>query len=115
MGLKRVVKGLAAGAVLAAVASLIVSMKEEKNKKAAKELSRVAHGIKERVAKHAKKLGKLSKTAYNKIVDTTVAEYRGVKALSETDLTDMKTELKDSWSDVRRILDERKKCRPVKK
>lgn len=114
MGLKKIVKGLAAGAVLAAVASLIVSMKEERNKKAAKELGKVAHEIKERVAKHAKKLGKLSRSAYNKIVETTVAEYRGVKALSETDLSDMKKELKDSWSDVHRIFNARK-CPPVKK
>jgi len=114
MGIKRIVKGLAAGAVLAAVASLVVSMKDEKNKKAAKELAGVAHGIKERVVRHAKKLGKLSKTAYNTIVDTTVAEYRDVKALSETDLTDLKKELKDSWGDVHQILDARK-CKPVKK
>jgi hypothetical protein len=114
MGMKRIVKGLAAGAVLAAVASLVVSMKDEKNKKAVKEMAKVAHGIKERVARHAKKLGKLSKTAYNKIVDTTVAEYRGVKALSESDLSEMKKELKESWGDVRQILDARK-CKPTKK
>jgi hypothetical protein len=55
-------------------------------------------------AAHAKQLGKLSRSAYDKIVDTTVAEYRGVKALSESELTELKDELKMHWTDVQKIL-----------
>lgn len=109
MGVKRVVKGLAVGAALAAVASLIVSMREEKNRKAAKELRQAAHDIKERISKHAKRLGKLTKGAYDKIVDTTVAEYRGVKSLSKSDLNELRNDLKASWDQVHGILEKRKK------
>jgi len=108
MGFKRLVKGLAAGAVLAAVASLAMSMKEEKNRKTVKEMSKAAHKMKDRVLAHAKKLGKLTKSAYAKIVDTTVAEYRGVKSLSESDLAELKEELMVSWSDVQKILKARR-------
>ena len=103
MGAKKLIRTLAMGAILAGAASLAVSMKDEKNRKKAKELGKAALAIKGRVAKHAVKLGKLSKSAYGKIVDTTVAEYRGVKALSEGELDELKTELKAGWEDVRQI------------
>jgi len=102
------VKGLAVGAALAAVASLVVSMKEERNRKAAKEISRAARKLTDRVAAHAKKLGKLSKAAYGKIVDTTVGECRGVKSLSKSDLADLKKDLRNSWSEVQKVLKERR-------
>lgn len=108
MGVKKIVKGLAAGAVLAGVASLVVSMRDEKNRKAAKELHQAAHQIKERVTKHAKNLGTLTKSAYGKIVDTTVAEYRGVKELSEADLREIRSDLKESWNQVQSILNSRR-------
>ncbi len=102
------VKGLACGAALAAVASLVVSMKKDKNKKAVKEISKAARQLTGRVASHAKKLGHLSKAAYGKIVDTTVGEYRGVKALSKSDLAELKKDLRNSWADVQKILKARR-------
>ncbi len=98
------IRSLAMGAVLAGVASLMISMRDEKNRKKARELAKTAHEIKERVVKHGKKLGKLSKAAYGKIVDTTVAEYRGAKALSEGELVELKQELKAGWTDVQKIM-----------
>jgi len=111
MGMKKLVRTLAMGAILAGAATLAVKMKDEKNRRKAKEIGRAAMAIKERVAKHAVKLGKLSKSAYGKIVDTTVAEYRGVKALSEGELDEMKDELKAGWEDVRQIF---RACPPSK-
>jgi gas vesicle protein len=97
MGTKKMlVKGLAAGAVLGAVAALIHAM-EDKDKKA---MAKKAMDIKDKVVKHAKTLGALSKDAYGKIVDTTVNEYRGMKALSEDELKEMARDLKGSWKDV---------------
>ncbi len=104
MGAKKsFVKGLAAGAVLAAAASLIMDMREGQGEKKAKELKKAASDIGTRVAHHAMRLSTLSKSAYNKVVDSAIAEYRGVKALSEDDLHDLKTELKDGWSDLKAI------------
>ncbi len=104
MGAKKLIKGMAMGAVLAAVASLMISMKDEKNKKKARDLAKTAHEIKERVVRHGKKLGRLTKAAYGKIVDTTVAEYRGAKALSDVELVELKQELKAGWGDVKKIM-----------
>jgi gas vesicle protein len=99
---KSFVKGLAAGAVLAAAASLIMDMREGKGQKA-KALKKAATDIGGKVAVHAMRLGTLSKSAYAKVVDTAIAEYRGVKALSDEDLRDLKAELKGGWSDLKAI------------
>lgn len=108
MGTKKsFIKGLAAGAVLGAVAALVSTMKEKDKK--AQEMQRTATRIKDKVAAHAKKLGKLSKAAYGKIVETTVAEYRGVKALTEDELKELKDELKASWKDVEGLVRSKKK------
>ncbi|HTM67700.1 MAG TPA: hypothetical protein VL426_00215 [Candidatus Binatia bacterium] len=104
---KSFVKGLAAGAVLGAVAAMLHSMKDKD--KAAKDIKKEAMRIKDKVAGHAKRLGKLSKTAYEKIVETTVAEFRGVKALSEDELSELKSELKAGWTDVKEMVEKRKK------
>lgn len=104
---KSFVKGLAAGAVLGAVAAMLHSM-TDKDKKM-HDLEKAAMRIKDKVASHAKKLGKLSKAAYETIVDTTVAEYRGVKALTEDELMELKKELKSSWGDVKTMIDKKKK------
>ncbi len=107
MGKKIFVKGLALGAVLAGVAALIHEMKDRELN--TKEMKKAAIRIKTKVAKHAKTLGKLSKSAYGKIVDTTVGEFRGVKALSAGELEDLKDELKASWEDVRKMVSKKKK------
>lgn len=103
---KSFIKGLAAGAVLGAVAALVSSM-QDKDKKA-QALTAAARRIRERVAERAKKLGKLTKGAYDKIVDTTVAEFRGVKALSEQELAELRAELRASWNDVSAMLKTKK-------
>ncbi len=102
MGKKGFVKGLAIGAVLAGVAALIHEMKDRELN--TKEMQKAALRIKTKVAKHAKTLGKLSKGAYEKIVDTTVAEFHGVKALSAGELDDLKDELKAGWSEVQKMV-----------
>ncbi len=107
MGKKVFVKGLALGAVLAGVAALMHEMKDRNIN--TKQVQKAAMRIKTKVAKHAKTLGKLSKSAYSTIVDTTIAEYRGVKALSEDELKDLKDELKASWEDVQKMMTKKKK------
>ncbi len=106
MGKKIFVKGLALGAVLAGVAALIHEMKGRDLN--TKEVQKAAQRIKTKVAKHAKTLGKLSKGAYGKIVDTTVGEFRGVKALSAAELDDLKDELKAGWEEVQKMMTKKK-------
>jgi gas vesicle protein len=107
MGTKKsFVKGLAAGAVLGAVAAIMHTMQDRDKK--AQELQRTAMRIKDKVAAHAKKLGKLTKAAYGKIVETTIAEYRGVKALSEDELNELRGELKAGWTDVQQMINKKR-------
>ena len=106
---KKFVKGLAMGAVLAGVAAAMVAMKDEKNKKLMKEVMDAAHVIKDKVAAHGKKVGKLSKSAYHRIVDATIGEYRGLKQLSESELTEMRDEMRAGWDDLRKVM---KACPP---
>lgn len=107
--MKGFVKGLAAGTVLAGVAVLLHEMKGRDMN--AKEVEKAAMHIKNKVTKHAKKLGKLSKAAYGKIVETTVAEYRGVKALSEDELSELRRDLKAGWEDVRKMVTRKRGAR----
>ena len=110
---KMVVKGLALGAVLGAVAALIHEMKDRNI--STKEVTNAAQRIKNKVSDHAKKLGELTKEAYGSIVDTTIAEYRGVKALTEDELKELGKELKGSWKEVQAMLKQPKKSAAEKK
>ncbi|MBN1585455.1 hypothetical protein JW899_03755 [Candidatus Uhrbacteria bacterium] len=104
MSLRKTVRGLAFGAVLAGVVTLAMKMKEEKNKKKAKEISDHAQKTVAKVIAHAQKLGGLTKTAYGQIVDTVLAEYQDVKEISSDELKEMKIELKDGWKEVEAIM-----------
>ena len=81
-------------------------MKDEKSEKRQefRKVKKIAGAIADRVARKAKHLGKLTKSAYGKIVETTVAEYKGVKMLSEDELRELKDELKGSWSDLHNMM-----------
>jgi gas vesicle protein len=99
---KSFVKGLAAGAVLGAVAALVHGMDNRHEK--AEAMQKAAERIKNKVAKRAKEMGKLTKTAYNKIVDATVKEFKELKEVSSEEMDELCEELKGSWSEVESVL-----------
>jgi len=101
---KGFVKGLAAGALLGAVASIIMGMEENARDEKMTAVKKAASDISKRVMSHAKSLGKVSKAAYHKIVDTSVAEYRGAKSLSDSDIAELKKELKAEWLRLQKIM-----------
>jgi hypothetical protein len=101
MGVKKTVKHMAMGAILAGVAAALISMKDEKNRKKAGEVAAVAEAVQKKVAARAKRLGKLTKSAYLNIVDTVVAEFSGIKDLSDDELKELRCELRDGWSDIK--------------
>ncbi|MFH2062933.1 MAG: hypothetical protein ABIJ46_02145 [bacterium] len=103
------IKGLAVGTVLGAVAHLVMSIEHKDEKKAA--IAKAADRIRRRVMAHAKSVGKLTKSAYGKIVDTTVAEFRGVKDLSDDELNDLKTELKSGWETIKTMFEQKPKSK----
>ena len=101
------------GAVLAGVATLAIKMREEKNQKKAKDMAKHAQMVTAKVVKHAQKMGKLTKSAYDQIVNTVVGEYKEMKALSESELKELTSELKESWTDVQSIIKDEKPAKKV--
>lgn len=104
MGKKGLFTGLAAGAVIGAVTALVMKMNDKERDVKLKAAQKAAKDISTQVAKHGKSLSKLTKAAYHQIVDTTVGEYKGVKALSQSDLAELKKELKADWVRLEKIL-----------
>lgn len=95
MGKPGFIKGVAIGAVLAALATMFLK-DEHRDEKTATAMS-AADSVKKRVLAHMKSVGKVTKAAFNKIVETTLAEYRGAKALTAEELAELKKELKENW------------------
>lgn len=93
---------MAAAAVLGAAASLYMKMKEDG--KGAKALMRAASDVRKRLADHAASFGKMTRRAYDSIVETTLAEYKGVKALSAEELAQLKEDLKDGWDEMQKAM-----------
>lgn len=96
------IKGLAAGAVLGAIAAMF--MHTDDKKKSTRELQRMAMEIRDRVIDHAKHVGEVTKDAYEHIVDTSMAEYRGAKLLSAQELDELRDELMVNWKKMKKIL-----------
>jgi len=95
---KKMAKGLAAGALLGAVAAMIVSA--AKKDPGAKASTMAAKSVAKKVGAHAKKIGKITKGAYDAIVETTMAEARGAKQLSKGELDELRKELTKSWKEL---------------
>jgi len=99
---KKLAKGLAAGALLGAAAMFIANAaKKDPNVKAA---TKAAQTVAKRAMAHAKKIGKISKSAYDSIVETTVAEARGAKQLSNAEVAELRKELSASWKELAKMM-----------
>lgn len=96
------IKGLAAGAVLGAIAAMF--MHTEDNKKSTRELQRMAMEIRDRVIDHAKHVGEVTKAAYEHIVDTAMEESRDAKVLSKKELGELRDELMANWKKMKMML-----------
>lgn len=92
-------KGVALATLVTAAVSLVHLLK--KNKKS-RMLKKAAEDAKASVIAHAKRLGTVSKKSYAKIVDTVLAEYRNMKALSKDEIADLSYELKEGWQMVKK-------------
>lgn len=92
-------KALAVGAGLAAVAAAAagVYMLTGKNAKNRKKLAKWVGDMQNDVVKELNKAGKVTKQTYNKVVDTAVKNYKGLKNVSTEELALAAAELKSSW------------------
>ncbi|MEK9152515.1 MAG: hypothetical protein AAB692_04060 [Patescibacteria group bacterium] len=96
-------KILAVGAVLAGVAKVAMSIKNDDKK--SKEMIKLAKRIKESVSDHAAKVGKMSKTTYDNLVDTAMNQLENIKDLSGSEVKTLKRELKRGWSSIKSLLE----------
>ena len=94
---KNLIKGVALATLVTAAVALAHALK--KNKKA-KLLKAAMLDAKAAVVAHAKKLEGVSRKSYAKIVDTVMAEYRGMKTLSKEEIAELSCELKEGWKEV---------------
>lgn len=99
-------KGIALATLVAGAVALAHALK--KNKKA-KMLKAAAVDAKEHVVAHARKLGGVSKKSYARIVDSVLAEYGNMKALTKTEIAELSHDLKDGWDEVGKKLRKEKK------
>lgn len=94
---KKLMKGVAVATLIAGAVALTQALKKNRKSKILKE---AAVDAKESVLAHARKLGKLSKGSYARIVDAVMDEYAAIKALSKSELSALSDELKDGWKDA---------------
>jgi hypothetical protein len=92
-------QALAVGAGLAAVAAAAagVYMMTGKNAKNRKKVAKWVGNMQEDIITELNKAGKASKATYNKVVDTAVKNYEGLKNVSASELAVAAAELKGSW------------------
>lgn len=95
-------QALAVGAGLAAIAAAAtgVYMMTGKNAKNRKKVSKWVGDVQSDIVKQLNKAGKVSKQAYNKVVDTAMKNYKGVKNISADELALVASDLKSSWDAI---------------
>ena len=106
---KAIMKGVALATLVASAVALTQALKKNRKSKVLKE---AAMDAKENVLAHARKLGKVSKDSYGKVVDAVMAEYAAMKTLSKKELSELRDELKEGWEGAKdRITREKKNGR----
>ncbi len=96
---KDVALGIAAGAVLGALAGILFAPKSGKQTRA--DIAKFADEMKQRVAKRVHEVGKLSREQYNTIVDTVVEEGGATWKIAKEDLIQLRNDLKDRYEAVK--------------
>lgn len=90
--------GSAVGALLGTAAALLFA--PQAGKKTRKELQKMSEEVSSMVSTELPKLKKMSKEAYEELVDNTVKEYGKKKKLAETMWMDLSKTLKGQWKEV---------------
>lgn len=95
-------QALAVGAGLAAIAAAAagVYMMTGKNAKNRKKVAKWVGDMQKDVVTELNKAGKATKATYNKVVDTAVKNYEGLKNVSTAELALAAADLKNSWDSI---------------
>ncbi len=99
---KGFLKGAALGVLLASAAALLCA--PQSGKRTRKDAQKLANSLLKRMLKQARSLNSLSKDAYEKMVETSLAEYAKGKKITSEYLNEMKAILKGHWGEVQKEL-----------
>lgn len=95
-----IIKGVAA---LAAAGAGIVAVRQMMKTAKGRALRASAEDMKDHIAARVAKLGKVTRTAYGRVVDEVVEGYRAMKTVSGRELEKLSADLKGDWQNVRSV------------
>jgi uncharacterized protein YpuA (DUF1002 family) len=95
-------QALEIGAGLAAVAAVAagVYMMTGKNAKNRKKVAKWVGNLQTDVVRELDKAGNVTKATYNKVVDATAKNYKGLKDVSAVELASVAADLKSNWDRI---------------
>ncbi len=95
-------QALEIGAGVAALAAIAggVYMMTGKNAKNRKKVAKWVGNLQDDVVKELNNAGKVTKTVYNKAIDTATKNYEGLKNVSAVELAAVAADLKSSWDRI---------------
>lgn len=102
MDKKGFLKGAALGALIASAAALLCA--PQSGKKTRKDAEKFANAVLKKMLRQARSLSSLSKDAYEKMIDSSLADYSKGKKITSSYLNEMKDILSGHWNEVRKVL-----------
>jgi hypothetical protein len=105
-------QALAVGAGLAAIAAAAagVYMLTGKNAKNRKKLGKWFDDMQRDVVNQLHKAGKVTQSSYNKVIESTAKNYKGLKNVSTAEIATAVNDLKGSWKAIAREVDNASKA-----
>lgn len=102
MDKKGFLKGAALGALIASAAALLCA--PQSGKKTRKDAQKFANVVLKKMLGQARSLSSLSKDAYEKMLDSSLADYAKGKKITSSYLKEMKAILISHWNEVQKVI-----------
>lgn len=97
---KKLITGLAVGAIAGAVAGILFAPKSGKETRA--DIAKYMHEMKDKISKELAKAGDFTKEKYSEIVKRVVSVYETSKKITAKDAKEIKEMLEDNYEDVKK-------------
>lgn len=103
---KKLITGLAVGAIAGAVAGILFAPKSGKETRA--DIAKYMHEMKDLISKELAAAGSFTKEKYSQIVQKVVKVYEASKKISSKDAQEIKEMLEDNYEEVKKAASEKK-------